>query len=230
MINFFTVITGIILITLACLTSVVWEKCVIIYFALSFWSYPLMQFKMFIFKYLGVIFFLPHFLLNFLLPLIDIIMLPIVYIYIVLGAIVMILNHTIGTLNINLIMYIAFTLTSIIAVLPFSERVIEWSINKLRKKDNGFYLCDKWYHPHVIRYIIYVIYFVLLAVGNICEYSDVYVSTQNTVLLKSFLTFLAFDRLIANKSIFNKLSMSYLKEKIVRSFELTIEKILHQKK
>lgn len=228
--NFLLIIAGGIMMIFAYLTPVTWEKYPIIYSALFFLSFPLRQSKILVFKCIGVIFILPFYLFKLLLPILDIVMLPIIYIGILYAIVVVASCHIIGESNVNLINYIAITLTSIISVLPISEKIVRKLVDKLREIDNGFFLFDKWHHPDVIKYFIYAIYFFLLVIGNICEYSNIPVPAQNTVLLKSFLTFLAFDRLIINRSILNRFSLRNFKKIFVKAFQLANETELPKEK
>ncbi len=100
----------------------------------------------------------------------------------------------------DLKLYIIITLTSIIATQDWIKTVFEFIFGRDEK------FC---YNPTITKYLIYVFYFVVLVITNIISFN--FSETANSVFVASFATFLAYDRLVANRKILNNTELVNIK-------------------
>lgn len=101
----------------------------------------------------------------------------------------------ITTMNDLLTVYLSLTVTFIISTQNWAGGIIDKTTNRYHAEYKGMK-----YQPRFAKYLIYVFYFITLLISNICTF----LSTSNNigqtaVLLASFATFVAYDRLISNK-------------------------------
>lgn len=114
----------------------------------------------------------------------------------------------------SLTIYLSMTFAFILATQNWYGKIIDRTTNRYHSKYKGFE-----YQPAFAKYIIYTIYFFVLLVSYILKFANVdSILNNTTLLLASFATFVAYDRLISNKRLLEKskiLTTSDIKDKIM---------------
>ena len=101
----------------------------------------------------------------------------------------------IATINDSLAAYMSLTVSFIIATQKWAGKVIDKTTNRYHAEYKNMK-----YQPRLAQYLIYVFYLITLLISNIRTFASTSDNAgQTAMLLASFATFVAYDRLISNK-------------------------------
>lgn len=101
----------------------------------------------------------------------------------------------IATINESLATYLSLTVSFILATQKWAGKVIDKTTNRYHAEYK-----DMGYQPRFAQYLIYAFYLIVLFISNIRTFASTSDNAgQTAVLLASFATFVAYDRLISNK-------------------------------
>lgn len=104
---------------------------------------------------------------------------------------------SLGIANINqsLALYLSLTISFIFATQKWAGKIIDKTTNRYHSEYNNMK-----YQPCFAQYLIYVFYLIILFISNVRTFASTSNNTGTTsILLASFATFVAYDRLISNK-------------------------------
>lgn len=102
---------------------------------------------------------------------------------------------SLGIANINqsLALYFSLTISFIFATQKWAGKIIDKTTNRYHSEYK-----DMRYQPCFAQYLIYVFYLIILFISNIRTFASTSDNTGTTaILLASFATFVAYDRLIS---------------------------------
>jgi hypothetical protein len=101
----------------------------------------------------------------------------------------------IATINESLATYLSHTVSFILATQKWAGKVIDKTTNRYHAEYKNMK-----YQPRLAQYLIYVFYLITLLISNIRTFASTSDNAgQMAMLLASFATFVAYDRLISNK-------------------------------
>lgn len=101
----------------------------------------------------------------------------------------------ITTINDSLATYLSLTVAFILATQKWAGKVVDKTTNRYHAEYK-----DMGYQPRFAQYLIYAFYLIVLFISNIRTFASTSDNAgQTAVLLASFATFVAYDRLISNK-------------------------------
>lgn len=111
----------------------------------------------------------------------------------------------------SLIQYSSMTISFILATQTWYKKVIDKTTNRYHSEYKNME-----YQTHFAKYLIFVFYFVALFISYIYNFAPINNDIGNTsVLLASFATFIAYDRLISHKQLLENSKLILKKSEII---------------
>ncbi|NER15120.1 hypothetical protein GWK08_16820 [Leptobacterium flavescens] len=193
-----------------------------LYMGISIFSWTLPKNR--IFNIIKIILAVPYLILMFLMPFFGFLYASIYGILGPLAAITIFIHYVPEYLfNVDLLfatkLYLVLTIWSIV-VVSFSEKIMRRVIliqdndkpNNRKEKQIDFTL--SLINNGIIKYIIYLSFFISLVIFSFTRLNQIEIfdnNDLNTAIIQSFVTFIAFDRLIMNKQLFKFSRIEILK-------------------
>lgn len=113
------------------------------------------------------------------------------------------------SINDSLTQYLSMTISFILATQKWYKTIIDKTANRYHSEFKSM-----GYQPQLAKFLIYSYYLITLVVS----YTDTFYTTEvevvsTTVLLASFATFAAYDRVVSNKHLLDDSGVSFLSKK-----------------
>ena len=166
------------------------------------------------FNFVHLIIAIPYLFLQLFTPFINLFLALIVGFVLPIGTIFLFIEYVPEILlNIDLYfatkLYLSLTLSSIV-VVTFGEKLMKYLISVqengrvINRKEKRIEFTLSLVNNGIVKYLIFLLYFFLLLVFSISKFNGITIfegENINSAILQSFVTFIAFDRLITNKKL-----------------------------